>query len=196
MPLGIAFFISYTRQNVKKFKIMLREITMKKVLIIALSSLALVACKSTDGNSSSTQASTSTSTQSSSAALIGPALNAALSLYNQSSNESTLADKVQNELSLTSEQAVGGIGALLSVAQNKLSSDNKSELGQLIPGVSALDSTGLTSLITNMDGVQSAFKSLGLDPSLISLITPLVTQYLSSQNASSGLVNSLSALWK
>lgn len=194
MPLGIAFFISYTRQNVKKFKIMLREITMKKVLIIALSSLALVACKSTDGNSSSTQA--STSTQSSSAALIGPALNAALSLYNQSSNESTLADKVQNELSLTSEQAVGGIGALLSVAQNKLSSDNKSELGQLIPGVSALDSTGLTSLITNMDGVQSAFKSLGLDPSLISLITPLVTQYLSSQNASSGLVNSLSALWK
>ncbi|CED72422.1 putative lipoprotein [Aliivibrio wodanis] len=169
---------------------------MKKVLIIALSSLALVACKSTDGNSSSTQASTSTSTQSSSAALIGPALNAALSLYNQSSNESTLADKVQNELSLTSEQAVGGIGALLSVAQNKLSSDNKSELGQLIPGVSALDSTGLTSLITNMDGVQSAFKSLGLDPSLISLITPLVTQYLSSQNASSGLVNSLSALWK
>lgn len=196
MPLGIAFFISYTRQNVKKFKIMLRKITMKKVLIIALSSLALVACKSTDGNSSSTQASTSTSTQSSSAALIGPALNAALSLYNQSSNESTLADKVQNELSLTSEQAVGGIGALLSVAQNKLSSDNKSELGQLIPGVSALDSTGLTSLITNMDGVQSAFKSLGLDPSLISLITPLVTQYLSSQNASSGLVNSLSALWK
>lgn len=196
MPLGIAFFISYTRQNVKKFKIMLREMTMKKVLIIALSSLALVACKSTDGNSSSTQASTSTSTQSSSAALIGPALNAALSLYNQSSNESTLADKVQNELSLTSEQAVGGIGALLSVAQNKLSSDNKSELGQLIPGVSALDSTGLTSLITNMDGVQSAFKSLGLDPSLISLITPLVTQYLSSQNASSGLVNSLSALWK
>jgi len=173
---------------------MLREITMKKVLIIALSSLALVACKSTDGNSSSTQV--STSTQSSSAALIGPALNAALSLYNQSSNESTLADKVQNELSLTSEQAVGGIGALLSVAQNKLSSDNKSELGQLIPGVSALDSTGLTSLITNMDGVQSAFKSLGLDPSLISLITPLVTQYLSSQNASSGLVNSLSALWK
>lgn len=194
MPLGIAFFISYTRQNVRKFKIMLREITMKKVLIIALSSLALVACKSTDGNSSSTQV--STSTQSSSAALIGPALNAALSLYNQSSNESTLADKVQNELSLTSEQAVGGIGALLSVAQNKLSSDNKSELGQLIPGVSALDSTGLTSLITNMDGVQSAFKSLGLDPSLISLITPLVTQYLSSQNASSGLVNSLSALWK
>lgn len=104
-----------------------------------------------------------------------------------------------DSLGISSEQAAGGAGALLAMASNGLSESENSELGGMIPGLDSLTGSlpaGLGSTLTNMDSVKTAFSAMGLDPALISQFTPLITKYLLSQNASSGLMDSLGSLWK
>ncbi|GAB7219100.1 DUF2780 domain-containing protein [Vibrio comitans] len=107
-----------------------------------------------------------------------------------------LTDLLTNELNVTPTQAAGGAGALLSLAQTQLSDENSSELSSLIPGMNSFtSSTGLTSMITNMDSVKSTFEGLGIDPALVSQFAPIILQYLTSEGASSGLLGSLTSLW-
>jgi hypothetical protein len=85
------------------------------------------------------------------------------------------------------------------MAGNGLSSSESSELNSMVPGLESLTGAipgGLGGMISNMDSVKTAFSALGLDPALISKFTPLITQYLTSQDASSGLLDSLTSLWK
>ncbi|GEA60468.1 DUF2780 domain-containing protein [Vibrio comitans] len=107
-----------------------------------------------------------------------------------------LTDLLTSELNVTPTQAAGGAGALLSLAQTQLSDENSSELSSLIPGLDSFTgSTGLTSMITNMDSVKSTFEGLGIDPALVSQFAPIILQYLTSEGASSGLLGSLTSLW-
>ncbi|GEA50444.1 hypothetical protein VIN01S_12480 [Vibrio inusitatus NBRC 102082] len=107
-----------------------------------------------------------------------------------------LTDLLTSELNVTPTQAAGGAGALLSLAQTQLSDENSSELSSLIPGLDSFTgSTGLTSMITNMDSVKSTFEGLGIDPALVSQFAPVILQYLTSEGASSGLLGSLTSLW-
>ncbi|WP_261816543.1 DUF2780 domain-containing protein [Vibrio gallicus] len=109
---------------------------------------------------------------------------------------SPLTDLLTEQLDVTPTQAAGGAGALLSLAQSQLSNGQSSELGSLIPGLNSFtSSTGLASMITNMDSVKSTFEKLGIDPSLVSQFAPVIMQYLTSQGASSGLLGSLGSLW-
>ncbi|CAM4198063.1 DUF2780 domain-containing protein [Vibrio neonatus] len=124
------------------------------------------------------------------------ALTGQISQQLNSAQSTPLTDLLSSQLDVTPTQAAGGAGALLSLAQTQLSDDNASELSSLIPGLSSFTgSTGLTSMITNMDSVKSTFESLGLDPSLVSQFAPVILQYLTSEGASSGLLGSLSSLW-
>ena len=84
---------------------------------------------------------------------------------------------------------------MLALAQGELSSSQDSELSQLIPGYDALESSGLSSLITNNASLESAFSQLGLNPSMIDTFAPLLLGALQTQGASSGLLQSLSSLW-
>ncbi|WP_117234391.1 DUF2780 domain-containing protein [Vibrio maerlii] len=169
---------------------------MKKTLLASLVVLSLTACQSNDASQTSTQADTSSTN--SNAALMSTALNTAISLYSQqqATQETPVVDSVQNELSVTTEQAVGGVGALLSVAQNALGTEQKQELNSLVPGASLLSSTGLVNMITSMDSVNAAFTSMGLDPALVAQFAPLVLQGLEAQGASSGLTSALTSLWQ
>ncbi|MDN3716467.1 DUF2780 domain-containing protein [Vibrio breoganii] len=107
-----------------------------------------------------------------------------------------LADLLSSELDVTPTQAAGGAGALLSLAQTQLSDENSSELSSLIPGLNSFTgSTGLTSMITDMDSVKRTFEGLGIDPVLVSQFAPIIIQYLTSEGASSGLLGSLTSLW-
>ncbi|OCH39549.1 DUF2780 domain-containing protein [Aliivibrio fischeri] len=110
-----------------------------------------------------------------------------------------LVGMLTENLDISVDQAAGGAGALLAMAGNGLSDSESSELNSMIPGLESLTSAipgGLGSMISNMDSVKAAFSALGLDPALISQFTPVITEYLSSQNASSGLLDSLTSLWK
>ncbi|MDL5026269.1 DUF2780 domain-containing protein [Vibrio sp. TMPB1044] len=164
---------------------------MKKVLITVLSSLAVVSCAST---SDSEQTSSSSDTNYSQ--LSQTALMAAVNIWSQQNETTPLADTVADQASVTSDQAIGGIGSMLALAQNSLGTADNKELATLIPGMSTLESTGLSSLLNSQSAVESAFTSLGMDSSMVSTFAPIVLQALQSQGATSGLMDSLAAVWQ
>ncbi|UPR35456.1 DUF2780 domain-containing protein [Vibrio cyclitrophicus] len=164
---------------------------MKKILITMLSSLAVVSCAST---SDSEQTSSSSDTNYSQ--LSQTALMAAVNMWSQQNETTPLADTVADQASVTSDQAVGGIGSMLALAQNSLGSADNKELASLIPGMSSLESTGLSSLLSSQGAVESAFSGLGMDPSMVTTFAPIILQALQSQGATSGLMDSLAAIWQ
>ena len=164
---------------------------MKKILITMLSSLAVVSCAST---SDSEQTGSSLDTNYSQ--LSQTALMAAVNMWSQQNETTPLADTVADQASVTSDQAIGGIGSMLALAQNSLGSADNKELASLIPGMSSLESTGLSSVLNSQGAVESAFSGLGMDSSMITTFAPIILQTLQSQGATSGLMDSLAAIWQ
>ncbi|MEZ8494039.1 DUF2780 domain-containing protein [Vibrio splendidus] len=164
---------------------------MKKILITMLSSLAVVSCAST---SDSEQTSSSSDTNYSQ--LSQTALMAAVNMWSQQNETTPLADTVADQASVTSDQAIGGIGSMLALAQNSLGSADNKELASLIPGMSSLESTGLSSVLSSQGAVESAFAGLGMDSSMVTTFAPIILQALQSQGATSGLMDSLTAIWQ
>ncbi|WP_192889493.1 DUF2780 domain-containing protein [Vibrio bathopelagicus] len=164
---------------------------MKKILITMLSSLAVVSCAST---SDSEQTSSSSDTNYSQ--LSQTALMAAVNMWSQQNETTPLADTVADQASVTSDQAIGGIGSMLALAQNSLGSADNKELASLIPGMSSLEATGLSSVLSSQGAVESAFSGLGMDSSMITTFAPIILQTLQSQGATSGLMDSLAAIWQ
>ena len=107
---------------------------MKKVLITILSSLAVVSCAST--SDSEQKASSSSDTNYSQ--LSQTALMAAVNMWAQQNETTPLADSVADQASVTNDQAIGGIGSMLALAQNSLDTADNKELASLIPGMSSL----------------------------------------------------------
>lgn len=167
---------------------------MKQYVILATLVATLVGCQST---SNETPATTTTNDTGNYSALAGVALTAAMQAWGQQSTGSTpLVDSVQQATNVTAEQAVGGVGSLLALAQNSLNTTQNTELESLIPGYNALSSTGLSSMITNSTAVTSAFSALGLDPTMVSAFAPIILNSLQSQGASSTLLSALGTIWQ
>ena len=164
---------------------------MKKILITVLSSLAVVSCASTSDSEQTSSGSDTNYSQLSQTALM-----AAVNMWSQKNETTPLADTVADQASVTSDQAIGGIGSMLALAQNSLDTADNKELATLIPGMSSLESTGLSSLLNSQGAVESAFSSLGMDSSMVSTFAPIILQALQSQGATSGLMDSLAAIWK
>ncbi len=122
------------------------------------------------------------------------------SSLSQVESNSALLTQITSQLPVSDSQAAGGVGSLLTLAQNQLSESNSTELGTLLPGLDQLTSlTGSSSTlssITNLESVNKVFNQLGLDSSMVSQYAPIILQYLTSQGASSDLLGSLSALWQ
>ncbi|MCR8719541.1 DUF2780 domain-containing protein [Pseudomonas syringae] len=133
-----------------------------------------------------------------------------------------LLNMLGSQLNVTPEQAVGGTGALLGLAKNKLTSADYSQLSKSVPGLEQLSGTsalerlgganGLGSLlggnsannsmlnsalgnVQNMNDVNTAFKAMGMDSTMVSQFAPLILQYLGQQGASGSALQSLSGLW-
>ncbi|MDN2669185.1 DUF2780 domain-containing protein [Vibrio sp. 14N.309.X.WAT.E.F5] len=164
---------------------------MKKILITVLSSLAVVSCASTSDSEQTGSSSDTNYSQLSQTALM-----AAVNMWSQQNETTPLADTVADQASVTSDQAIGGIGSMLALAQNSLGSADNKELATLIPGMSSLESTGLSSVLSSQGAVESAFSSLGMDSSMITTFAPIILQTLQSQGATSGLMDSLAAIWQ
>ncbi|MEZ9389662.1 hypothetical protein BCU71_21035 [Vibrio lentus] len=164
---------------------------MKKILITVLSSLAVVSCASTSDSEQTGSSSDTNYSQLSQTALM-----AAVNMWSQQNETTPLADTVADQASVTSDQAIGGIGSMLALAQNSLGSADNKELATLIPGMSSLESTGLSSVLSSQGAVESAFAGLGMDSSMITTFAPIILQTLQSQGATSGLMDSLAAIWQ
>ncbi|WP_114634056.1 DUF2780 domain-containing protein [Vibrio splendidus] len=164
---------------------------MKKILITMLSSLAVVSCASTSDSEQTGSTSDTNYSQLSQTALM-----AAVNMWSQQNETTPLADTVADQASVTSDQAIGGIGSMLALAQNSLGTADNKELASLIPGMSSLESTGLTSVLSSQGAVESAFAGLGMDSSMVTTFAPIILQALQSQGATSGLMDSLAAIWQ
>ena len=124
-------------------------------------------------------------------------------------------------LNVTPQQAVGGTGALLSLAQNSLGNQQYSQLTGAVPGRDQLTgSNGLSQLgalggllggaqqtpvsaqtgallnnVSNTDQLNQAFSALGMQSGLVAQFAALLLQFLGSQGAGSSLLQSLSGAW-
>lgn len=149
---------------------------MNKALLVFAGCLALTACQTTGSQSATTQAPATSTT---------------------ASNPLTqlLTGSLSDQLGVSSTQAATGAGALLSYAQNALSSENSQELSSLTGGFSSLDLSAITGSFKTLESVQKVFSTIGLSPEMIEQFVPLIMQVLESQGASSSLLSGLSALW-
>lgn len=163
----------------------------KKIVLAAIVSMALMGCQTTSGSDTNAGGDNAYSSLAN-AALMG----AVQAWSSQNTGSSDLVSTLQNSANISSEQAIGGLGSMLALAQNSLNSSQSNEMAGLIPGFDSLQSSGLTAMIANNETVKSAFSALGMDPSLISTFAPIIISALQSQGASNGLLDSLGAIWQ
>ncbi|WP_105903577.1 DUF2780 domain-containing protein [Vibrio gangliei] len=120
------------------------------------------------------------------------------SLAGQLQSSSELVNSLKDQLGVSTEQAAGGAGALLAMASSQLSGASGEELSGLSSNLSGLletaKSTGTS--LDSMAAVKTAFEKLGLDSSMVEQYVPIVLDYLGDEGASSGLLSSLTSLWK
>ncbi|MDP2575844.1 DUF2780 domain-containing protein [Vibrio penaeicida] len=112
--------------------------------------------------------------------------------------DSDLVKMLSSQLDVSPTQATGGAGALLALASNSLGASQTTELASAIPGLSSLTGSipGLSGLASNFGAVSDIFSKLGLDPSMVTQFAPIILKYLGTQNASSGLLDSLGKIWQ
>lgn len=96
----------------------------------------------------------------------------------------SLTDILRAQLGLSSRQATGGLGSILTYAQNKLSADDYGQVAATIPGASdaievARDAGAVTGPITDLKGLQSAYGHLGISPEVGEKLNSSVVDYAS-----------------
>lgn len=119
-------------------------------------------------------------------------------LATQAQSSSELVNSLKDQLGVSTEQAAGGAGALLAMASTKLSGESGEEFSGLSSNLSGLLNSAKTagSSLDSMAAVKTAFEKLGLDSSMVEQYVPIVLDYLGDEGASSGLLSSLTNLWK
>ena len=89
----------------------------------------------------------------------------------------SLNQTLTSQLGITSEQADGAIGSILSFAQGKLPPADFANVAATIPG--GADLAKAAGPISDKPALNAAFNKYGLTPYLIQKLIPTVTQYVS-----------------
>jgi hypothetical protein len=120
-----------------------------------------------------------------------------------------------SQLDVTTEQAIGGAGAMLGLAKNQLSSTDYSELAKSVPGIDLLSgggelgvlsgllgssgkAAGLDNLlgnVSNTNDLNSAFNALGMDTGMIGLFAPVLLKFFGQQGVGGSLLTNLGGIW-
>jgi len=110
-----------------------------------------------------------------------------------------LISQLTSGLGVSPDQAIGGTGAMLGLAQNKLSPDQFSAVTNAIPGASEITKAAgpLLGGISpqSLGDVQSIFSKLGMSPDTVSKFAPVLTN-LVSQGAGPQVAGLLGGLFK
>lgn len=159
---------------------------------------------------------------------LNDAVNAASTLNGNKSNgaavsaapdAANLLNTLGSQLKITPEQAVGGTGAMLGLAKNRLDPTQYAQLTKQVPGLDMLSGNnavggvnGLGGLLGDVSGGQSAlkdvlgnvkstadldkaFSALGMDSGMVSQFAPVILQYLGQQGVGGSALSSLGSLW-
>lgn len=112
-----------------------------------------------------------------------------------------LVDSLSTDLGVTQQQAAGGAGALLAMAQNNLSADQFGGILSKVPGLDSLlggeggVASSMLGNISSLEGVSKAFSALGLSPDMISQFAPKILGFLGGEGVAGSALSSLSSLW-
>jgi hypothetical protein len=97
---------------------------------------------------------------------------------------------VTNQLGVTEDQAKGGVGAYLTLAQEKLAKGDFDRVAALVPGASkymesARKLGAVTGPLKNVAGLNSSLAKLGMKSETASKFAPTVTNYLGTAGGQS-----------
>ncbi|HVY08230.1 MAG TPA: DUF2780 domain-containing protein [Burkholderiales bacterium] len=113
-------------------------------------------------------------------------------------DSTALTSLVTKQLGVSDSQATGGIGAMLKLAQEKLSAGDFDQVAKAIPGTSKYLDSAKKLLgggnVGDAAGLQSAFSKLGLSPDMVGKFKTILTQFAGqsgNSNAASLLAGAL-----
>jgi hypothetical protein len=97
---------------------------------------------------------------------------------------------VTNQLGVTEDQAKGGIGAYLTLAQEKLAKGDFDRVAALVPGASkymesARKLGAVTGPLKNVAGLNRSLTTLGMKSETVAQFAPTVTNYLGTAGGDS-----------
>jgi hypothetical protein len=95
----------------------------------------------------------------------------------------TLTKVLTNQLGVTSNQATGGIGSILSLAKERLSAMDFTTLTALIPGADTFMQTAkslgaVTGPVGDRAGLTSAFSRLGMGSDMVPKFTQTLSDFV------------------
>ena len=111
-----------------------------------------------------------------------------------------LVSSLMSSLGLNPEQAVGGAGALLGLAQTKLAAEDWSKIAAAVPDTDDLVKTAnsLGEITNQADGLadlSDAFSKIGLSFEQVTRMVPVLSDYV-AKSAGADLGNKLSSVLK
>ncbi|CAD6876936.1 DUF2780 domain-containing protein [Methylomonas fluvii] len=121
-------------------------------------------------------------------------------------NQLGLIDILVGQLGVSPQQALGGVGSIFSVAQQRMNPGDFSQLSNAVPGMDRYLSSvpqqvsvsGSQSLLGAAGGLMGgqlgslanlagSFQSLGMSPSMVSQFVPVVLQYVQNQSGAGAM---------
>lgn len=100
-----------------------------------------------------------------------------------------LLKTLTSQLGVTDTQALGGAGALLQLAQDKLGADQFSTIAAIIPGADSYlniaNTVGkISGPMSSLDDVKPVFENLGMSGDMVSDFVPALSGYASMAGGS------------
>ena len=99
-----------------------------------------------------------------------------------------LTTDLAKNLGVTETQATGGVGAMLQQATEKLSAAEFDTVRKSVPGIEQYLQASQQALggakVSDMGGLQGAFKKLGLKPEMVAQFKPYVLDYVGKYSPS------------
>jgi hypothetical protein len=93
-----------------------------------------------------------------------------------------LTTDLAKNLGVTEDQATGGVGAMLQQATGKLSAADFDSIRKSVPGVDQYLKASQNALggakLSDIGGLEGAFKKLGLKPEMVAKFKPYVLDYV------------------
>jgi hypothetical protein len=110
-----------------------------------------------------------------------------------------LVSALTSGLGVSPEQAVGGTGAMMGLAQNKLSPDQFGSITSAVPGLGDITKAAGPLLggasLNSLADVTGAFSKLGLSPDMVSKFAPIIGDAI-SKGGGSQLASLFTGLFK
>lgn len=100
--------------------------------------------------------------------------------------DNELINQLTKQLGISQLQAMGGAGALFSLAQEKLATEDFAKIASVVPGMDqmieqAKEAGGLGDTIGSLAGLSDTFTKLGLSGDQAAQLVPAVTDYVGAK---------------